>query len=314
MIKFFLITLGVILVLVFALVVALSFRTGKEIVNLDANTRATMKNESFVQLSDGVTHYQWQGPESGRKVLLVHGYSSPYFIWDRNLSALTQAGFRVLRFDLYGRGLSDRLQTEYTGDVFDRQLLELLDALNVKEPVDLVGLSMGGAIATLFTDRHPQRVRKLVLIGTAGVSEIPGAMKIMSVPLVGDLIIRAFGDFIVTDLMPREVATDASGLASARAAYANQLQYRGYKRALLSTLRHGPLTGQEAAFSSVGRQKREGMLLWGTRDTVVPYEAHKRVKQLIPWLAFHPVSGGRHCVNYENAEEVNSVLIAFLSK
>lgn len=314
MIKIIIITSGVILLMVLALVIALSFRTGKEIVNLDANARATMKNESFVELSDGITHYQWQGPERGRKVLLVHGYSSPYFIWDRNLSALTQAGFRVLRFDLYGRGLSDRLQIEYTGDVFDRQLLELLDALNVKEPVDLVGLSMGGAIATLFTDRHPERVRKLVLIGTAGVSELPMAMKLLSVPLAGDLIIGAFGDFIVTDVMPREVALDSAGLTSARAAYANQLQYRGYKRALSSTLRHGPLTGQEAAFSRVGLQKREGMLLWGTRDKVVPYEANKRVKQLIPWLDFHPVNGGRHCVNYENADEVNAVLVAFLAK
>jgi pimeloyl-ACP methyl ester carboxylesterase len=293
--------------------VVLPFRAGKERVTLDAEARAALQNESFVRLSDGVTHYEWQGPETGRKVMLVHGFSSPYFIWDRNVSALAQAGFRVLRLDLYGRGLSDRLQTEYTGDVFDRQLLELLDALDVKEPVDLVGLSMGGAIGTRFTDRHPERVRKLVLIGTAGVNRLPTAATILSAPLVGDWIVRVFGDFIVTYIMPREVTSDAAGLASAKVAYADQLQYRGYKRALLSTLRHGSLTGEEAVFSRVGSQKREGMLLWGTRDTVVPYEVHERVKALIPWLEFHPIDGGRHCVNYENADVVNPVLIAFLA-
>ncbi|MCX5758202.1 MAG: alpha/beta hydrolase, partial [Candidatus Hydrogenedentes bacterium] len=109
------------------------------------------------------------------------------------------------------------------------------------------------------------------------------------------------------------ITSDASGLASAKAAYANQLQYRGYKRALLSTLRHGALTGQEAVFSRVGSQKRDGMLLWGTRDTVVPYEVHERVKELIPWLDFRPIDGGRHCVNYENADAVNPILIAFLA-
>jgi pimeloyl-ACP methyl ester carboxylesterase len=297
-----------------AVVDLLPFRAGKECVTLDAEARAALQNESFVGLSDGTTHYQWQGPENGRKVVLVHGFSSPYFIWDRNVSALAQAGFRVLRLDLYGRGLSERLQTEYTADVFDRQLLELLDALDVKEPVDLVGLSMGGVIVTRFTDRHPERVRKLVLIDTAGVSRLPTVTKILSAPIVGDWIVRAFGDFIVTHIMPREITNDASGLASAQAAYANQLQYRGYKRALLSTLRNGSLTGQDAVFSRVGSQKRDGLLFWGTRDTVVPYEVHERVMELIPWLEFCSIEGGRHCINYENADAVNPALIAFLAR
>ncbi len=283
-----------------------------ERVTLDDNARAALKGESFVRLSDGVTHYQWQGPETGRKVVLVHGFSSPYFIWDRTAPALAQAGFRVLRLDLYGRGLSERLQTEYTGDVFDRQLLELLDTLGVKEPVDLVGLSMGGAIVTGFTDRHPERVRKLVLIGTAGVNGLPTTAKALLTPVAGAWLLRAFGDFIVLHAMPREVAHDAPGLARAKAVYANQLQYRGYKRALISSLRNGPLTGQEDAFSRVGRQNRRGMLIWGTRDTVVPYQVNERVRELIPWLDFHPIEGGRHCVNYENADKVNPLLIDFL--
>jgi pimeloyl-ACP methyl ester carboxylesterase len=292
----------------------LILREGREHVALDDHVRADMKGESFARLSDGVTHYQWQGPETGPRVVLVHGFSSPYFVWDRTVPALAQAGFRVLRFDLYGRGLSERLKTDYTGDVYDRQLLGLLDALDVKEPVDLVGLSMGGAIVTRFTDQHPERVRKLVLIGTAGVNALPAYARVLSAPVLGDWLVRVFGDFIVTHAMPREVASDAAGLAKAKAAYRDQLRYRGYKQALVSTLRHGPLTGQDEAFSRVGRQHREGMLLWGTGDTVVPYAVHERVKELIPWLDFHPIEGGRHCVNYEKPETVNPLLVAFFKK
>ena len=291
----------------------LTLRTGRECVPLDDKARAALKGENFVRLSDGVTHYQWQGPETGRKVVLVHGFSSPYFIWDRTVPALVQAGFRVLRLDLYGRGLSERLKTDYTGEVYDRQLLELLNALDVKEPVDLVGLSMGGAIVTRFTDRHPERVRKLVLIGPAGVMQLPATARILSVPILGEWLLRMFGDSIALRIMPGEITRDAAGLADARAAYAAQLQYRGYKRALLSTIRSAPLTGQDDAFSRVGQQKREGMLLWGTGDTVVPYAVHERVKELIPWLDFHPIEGGRHCVNYENPDKVNPLLVAFLA-
>jgi len=291
----------------------LTLRGGRERLTLDDQTRGALKDKQFVRLSDGVTHYEWQGPETGPKVVLVHGFSSPCFIWDRTVPALANAGFRVLRMDLYGRGLSERLKCEYTGDVYDRQLTELLDTLGVKEPVDLVGLSMGGAIATQFTDRHPERVRKLVLIGPAGVMRLPASARLLSVPVLGDWMLRMFGDFLAMHVMPREITHDAAGLAVAKAAYAEQTQYRGYKRALVSTIRHAPLTGQEEVFSRVGRQNRKGLLIWGTRDTVVPYSVHERVRQFIPWLDFRPIEGGRHCVNYENAEAVNPVLVAFLS-
>jgi len=140
--------LGIIVVLVIvALVLCLPWLLGgKERLELDAEARADMTSESFVALSDGVTHYQWGGPERGRKVVFVHGFSSPMFIFDPVFRALTDAGLRVLRYDLYGRGLSDRPRARYDADLFDRQLGELLDAQRVTEPVDVVGLSPTSAL------------------------------------------------------------------------------------------------------------------------------------------------------------------------
>ena len=46
----------------------------------------------FVRLSDGVTHYKLDGPETGRTVVLVHGFSVPMYIWDSTASALASAG------------------------------------------------------------------------------------------------------------------------------------------------------------------------------------------------------------------------------
>ncbi|MGB7874199.1 MAG: hypothetical protein WBL25_07430, partial [Anaerolineales bacterium] len=63
---------------------------------------------SFVQLSDGCSHYELGGPPDGQPVVLVHGFSVPYFIWDPTFSFLTECGFRALRYDLFGRGYSDR--------------------------------------------------------------------------------------------------------------------------------------------------------------------------------------------------------------
>lgn len=57
----------------------------------------------FAKLSDGTVAYELTGPESGELVVLVHGVSGPMMVWDKTVPALNAAGFRTLRFDLYGR-------------------------------------------------------------------------------------------------------------------------------------------------------------------------------------------------------------------
>ena len=71
---------------------------------------------SFVRLPHGTVHYQLAGPERGRTVVLVHGFSVPYYIWDPTYDELVKKGFRVLRYDLYGRGYSDRPDEVYGPD------------------------------------------------------------------------------------------------------------------------------------------------------------------------------------------------------
>jgi len=100
----------------------------------------------FVTLSRGVVHYEQAGPVDGQAVLLTHGFSVPSYIWDPTFRALAESGFRVIRYDLYGRGYSDRPQTAYDRELFVQEAVELLDSLHVNRPVDFVGLSMGGAI------------------------------------------------------------------------------------------------------------------------------------------------------------------------
>src|SRR5215216_7711201 len=69
-------------------------------------TDADRKNVagSFIKLSQGVTHYELKGSENGEVIVLVHGFSVPYYIWDGTYEYLISKGYKVLRYDTYGRG------------------------------------------------------------------------------------------------------------------------------------------------------------------------------------------------------------------
>jgi len=79
-----------------------------------------------------------------KTIVLIHGNAAPYVTWDNTVSALIAAGFRVLRYDLFGHGFSDRPELyRYNRDLYDNQLVELLTKLAISEPVYLVGTSQG---------------------------------------------------------------------------------------------------------------------------------------------------------------------------
>lgn len=124
----------------------------------------------FAELSLGVTHYRWFGPERGPKVVCVHGLTTPCYGYEGLATELAEAGCRVLTFDLYGRGYSDPVYGEHTVDFYLQQLDELLNDQNVEDRFVLCGYSMGGMLAAAFASRSPDRVSQLVLLGAGGVA------------------------------------------------------------------------------------------------------------------------------------------------
>src|SRR5205823_6022724 len=121
------------------------FAANRETLTLDDAARRKAPNGQFIRLAGGVTHYQFDGAPGGRVVLLINGFSTSYNIWDPTFDALTQEDFRVLRYDLFGRGYSDRPIAKYDANLFDQQALDLIDALGIRQ-VDVGGVSMGGPI------------------------------------------------------------------------------------------------------------------------------------------------------------------------
>ncbi|HET90933.1 MAG TPA: alpha/beta fold hydrolase [Chloroflexi bacterium] len=287
----------------------LDFPTESQV--LDSQARANAPGQ-FVALPEGITHYELAGPLDGQPVILVHGFSAPYFIWDFTFDALVQAGFRTLRYDLYGRGYSDRPNVVYDADLFDRQLWTLLAALEIEQPADLIGLSMGGPIAALFTARHPNHVRKLGLIAPAGLSiKIPITVRLMQVPILGEWLMDRFGDRALVSGQTQDFY-EPDQFPSFQEKYCTQMKYRGFKRALLSTIRHGPLRNMEGVYWQASQHQHPTLLIWGREDRTIPFQLSARVREAVPHAEFHPIDQAGHIPHYERPELINPIIIKFL--
>jgi pimeloyl-ACP methyl ester carboxylesterase len=266
----------------------------------------------FIRLSDGVTHYDLAGPDSGRTIVLVHGFSVPYYIWDSTAAALSAAGHRVVRYDEFGRGLSDRPSIEYTADVYDRQLGELLDSLHIKDPVDLAGVSMGGWVTATFAGRHPKRVRSLILVDPVADTG-SRSLGMFGWPVVGPYLWQT----LAAPTMADNQASDflhPEGFPDWADRYRPQTRLHGFGHALLSTRRVESRLHMDSVYRVVAQTQIPVLLLWGTADKTVPFARNEIVRKAMPAAEFHPIEGAAHLPILERAPLSDSLFLTFLAR
>lgn len=110
-------------------------------------------------------HHQIDGPPDGPPLVMAHGLGCTLELWDPQAATLSRDR-RVIRYELPGHGASPVLPGPYTMAGLADDLARLLDALSLAS-VDLVGASIGGMIAIHLAAASPDRVRRMVLIGTS---------------------------------------------------------------------------------------------------------------------------------------------------
>lgn len=130
----------------------------------------------------GNVHVFEFGPSDGERVLLLHGLSMPCVSGSNTAVALAGKGYRVMLFDLFGRGWSDTpdpQDVDYDERLFASQIMMVLASSEVswtgnavaggKGGFHLIGYSFGGGLAANFTSWFPHLVRSLVLVAPSGL-------------------------------------------------------------------------------------------------------------------------------------------------
>lgn len=280
---------------------------------IDENVR-NITPGNFVELSQGFVHYELSGDPEGEVVVLVHGFSVPYYVWDPTVDYLVKQGFRVLRYDLYGRGYSDRPKAEYNLDFFTTQLSDMTTALIPGESFHIMGLSMGGPIVASFANQHPDLVKSVTLIAPEVLPVSKEDVFPMNVPLLGEWIV---GVYLVPFHLPQSQLDDfyhPQDFPGWEEKYREQLQYIGFKNAILSTIRNLVTFNPLDVYENLNKSGLPTLLVWGKEDQSVSYPAIVELMERLPIIESIFIDETGHLPHYEKAEVVNPMIIQFLQK
>jgi pimeloyl-ACP methyl ester carboxylesterase len=286
---------------------------GVENRDLDQNAR-NKAGGTFVQLDHGMVHYYLEGPDDAPIVVLIHGFSVPSYVWDPTTDFLNKSGYRTLRFDLYGRGYSDRPDLVYDITLFNEQVAGLLDHLQLNEPVTVVGLSMGGPIAARYVHQHSDRVNGVILLAPEVTQISNGDIFYMNIPVFGEYLMFAVLEPII---LPKLQASDfmhPESYPDWEEKYRVQMQFKGTGRALLSTIRELVKINPEVEYQSLQGTGLPVLLVWGQADQTISHDQIEVLQQILPEMDVRIVEDAGHLVHYERSEEVNPELINFLDR
>ena len=269
---------------------------------------AARKNVSgkFIQLSAGTTHYEEGGTDTGKVVILVHGFSVPYHIWDGTYDSLVQAGFHVIRYDEFGRGFSDRPGITYDPLLYRTQLYDLITSLKLQAPVSLTGVSFGGAVVSDFVVHYPELIDKIILVDPVySFGKIDGPEIIANYKMAIDHEKQAAGqleDFKYPEQFPGWVDK-----------YKVQMQYKGFRHALISTRNNYSKDSIISNYHVLGSLQKKVLLIWGREDQTVPFAFSDSLRKILP-VDFFPVEDARHLPYLEKPLLVNQKIISFLKE
>jgi pimeloyl-ACP methyl ester carboxylesterase len=280
---------------------------------LDPTTRGELRG-SFVQCSDGVTHYELTGPTGGEVVVLGGGITIPLFYWDQLAHRLHLRGFRTLAYSGYGRGYSDRVRAVYDESLFVRQLSDLTEQLGLTGPWHVVGTSMGALVAMAFAEQHLEQVTTLTLVGPGGLEPKPPAgAGLLRHDRLGVLLGKYLGKGMLEKHLSHNVR-DAAQSAALSAMVRECYEFEGSMYALFATITDFPLTARQDLYARAGQSAVPSMLLWGAEDRVTPITRLEEVRGLLAPSELHVFEQCGHMASYEQPAEVAEKLGSFVER
>jgi 2-hydroxymuconate-semialdehyde hydrolase len=249
---------------------------------------------------------------SGETVLMVHGSGpgvSALANWQHNIPTLAQR-FRVLAPDIVGFGATERTDDiVYSLRTWTDHVWAFLDAHGT-EKTAIVGNSLGGRIALQMATDRPDRITKMVLMGTPGVG---------MTPTEGLAALRAYepSHHAMRELLRKYFAVDPAMITDelVEIRYAASIADGAYEayRAMFFDPRHA---GSELGITEneVRTIATPILLVHGREDKVVPLQVSLKMLGLLPNADLHVFSACGHWTQIERADEFSALVTDYLGR
>jgi abhydrolase domain-containing protein 6 len=245
----------------------------------------------------------------GDLLVLVHGFSDSKDSFVDVARSLT-ASHRVVLPDLLGFAEASRpIDFEYSLDRFVEVFAAFIDALGL-ERFDLGGNSLGGAISAAYAVRFPERVRSLMLLGSAGVP-MPRPSALQRRIEAGDnpFVCETLRDheellrlvFERPPLLPRPVRL--------------HMAHESIERAPMNAKILDDLLAEPPDLTPVlGDVRAPTLVVWGNRDRLIDVSAGEVFHRGIPDARFVILHGVGHCPQYETPGATSRILHRFIAR
>lgn len=266
-----------------------------------ARAQAGGRTSGFAEVNGTRLYYETRG--RGPAVVFLHGGLNDSRLWDEQMRALSKQ-FRVVRYDMRGFGRSNAERVEFWPT---EDLRALLDFLKI-ERATLVGLSLGGIVAADFALEHPERVERLVLVGSGlrGGGQPPDE-KAVEARRVGarEGPERYFEEFLKSDLL-----AGLRGRPRALAAM-RRMMLDNYKANAYVSAGY-PQSPEPPTAERLGQIKAPTLVLVGSLDGKSLKNIADALASGIPGAHKLVIDGASHHPPVETPKEFNRILLDFL--
>jgi pimeloyl-ACP methyl ester carboxylesterase len=262
----------------------------------------------FLPSRAGSTHVVVDGDPRRGTIVLVHGATVPHWVFDRLVPHLRASGSRVVRFDLFGHGLSDRPAVEYTFELFLGQALDVLDGLRATSPLTILGHSFGAAVAAAVANERPAIVERLVLVAPL-LDYMAGSFwpRVFALPGIGSPLMGRIGVPALERRRRRRYAAIGADPLTPR--FIAQARASGFAEAIASMFANRTLGDQSARYRTLRSGEREIVVVAGAADRVVPLRDVARIRALLPRHRYLEIPDAEHNLLLTHPERVASALV-----
>lgn len=262
----------------------------------DDSFRKTINSGNFVELSNGFTYYNIDNRFNENTLVFIHGFSVPSYIWEKTYNSAKEKGFKVIKLDLYGRGFSDNPDLDYTDELFANQVIELLQELQITNATFL-GLSNGGRVISKLADIKPNMVEKLVYVSASSFNNHKNtADKNVSKDEINEFIKNRYPTISSGQLSDFKYPENYPLWDDK---YEELLKFKGFARALISTLKNHKNLDLEN--KEISDSNKKVYTIWGDSDSVVVYnDIKEKLNKLIPNRFEYTVPNSGHLPHIEN--------------